>query len=171
MKAFSELLDRLVFTPRRSVKLRLIQDYFSRAEDPDRGWALAALTGQLSFPGAKPAIIRALVETRADPVLFRWSYDYVGDLAETAALVWPARPEINHEPRLGEVAELLQSASRSEVPGLLRPGWTASIRPGAGPAEAYHRGLRVGVSNAWPRRRWRNSVGKRWPRSRKSGTG
>lgn len=147
MKAFSELLDRLVFTPRRSVKLRLIQDYFSRAEDPDRGWALAALTGQLSFPGAKPAIIRALVETRADPVLFRWSYDYVGDLAETAALVWPARPEINHEPRLGEVAELLQSASRSEVPGLLE-AWLDGLDPAGRWAllKLITGGLRVGVS-------------------------
>src|SRR5690625_2880365 len=147
LKAFSELLDRLVFTPRRSVKLRLIQDYFSRAEDPDRGWALAALTGQLSFPGAKPAIIRALVETRADPVLFRWSYDYVGDLAETAALVWPARPEINHEPRLGEVAELLQSASRSEVPGLLE-AWLDGLDPAGRWAllKLITGGLRVGVS-------------------------
>jgi len=147
LKAFSELLDRLVFTPRRSVKLRLIQNYFSHTEDPDRGWALAALTGQLRFPGAKPAIIRALTETRIDPVLFRWSYDYVGDLAETVALVWPAQPGINHEPRLAEVADLLQGASRSEVPGLLE-AWLDGLDPTGRWAllKLITGGLRVGVS-------------------------
>lgn len=147
MKAFAELLDGLVFTPRRTVKLRLIQDYFSRAADPDRGWALGALTGQLGFPGAKPAVVRALAETRVDPVLFRWSYDYVGDLAETVALIWPVRPGINHEPELAEVAEQLQAASKAEVPGLLE-AWLDGLDPTGRWAllKLITGGLRVGVS-------------------------
>jgi len=147
VKAFSELLDRLVFTPRRNMKLRLIQDYFSRVPDPDRGWALAALTGQLRFPAAKPAAIRGLAETRGDPVLFRWSYDYVGDLAEATALFWQARPGINHEPSLGEVADLLQKASRAEVPGLLE-AWLDGLDPDGRWAllKLITGGLRVGVS-------------------------
>ncbi|WP_204336396.1 hypothetical protein, partial [Proteus mirabilis] len=56
----------------------------------ERGYALAAMTGALSFSEAKPALIRGLVEERVDPELFRLSHNYVGDLAETAALIWPA---------------------------------------------------------------------------------
>ncbi len=90
MKRFATLLDALVFTPTRNGKLRLLADYFANAPDPDRGWALAALTESLSFAGVKPSQVRALVATRVDPELFEWSYDFVGDLAETVSLIWPA---------------------------------------------------------------------------------
>ena len=90
MKRFGALLDGLVYMPSRTGKLRLMQDYFMHAPDPDRGWALAALAGTLDLPTAKPAALRALIESRVDPVLFALSYDYVGDLAETIALAWPA---------------------------------------------------------------------------------
>ena len=51
--------------------------------------AVAALAGDLSLPNVTPSRIRGIVEERVDPVLFRLSYDYVGDLAETIALIWP----------------------------------------------------------------------------------
>ena len=89
MNDFAELLDRLAYEPRRNAKLRLLQDYFAKTPDPERGYALAAMTGTLSFREAKPALIRGLVEARIDPVLFRLSHNYVGDLAETTALIWP----------------------------------------------------------------------------------
>ena len=90
MRAFAALLDRLVLTPQRTVKLRLMTDYFRDTPDPDRGFALAALTGDLDIPSVKPAMLRAMVTARVDEVLFATSYDYVGDLAETIALIWPA---------------------------------------------------------------------------------
>ena len=90
MNAFAHLLDRLAYEPRRNAKLRLLQDYFAKTPDPERGYALGAMTGTLSFREAKPALIRGLVEARIDPVLFRLSHNYVGDLAETTALIWPA---------------------------------------------------------------------------------
>src|SRR3979411_787267 len=89
MNRFAELLDRLAYEPSRNNKLRLITKYFREVEDPDRGYALAALTGALSFKHAKPSLIRDLIAARPDPVLFALSYDYVGDLSETAALMWP----------------------------------------------------------------------------------
>src|SRR6201996_2480523 len=119
MKAFARLLDQLAFTPARNAKLTLLRDYLSHAPDPERGWALAALTGTLSFDAAKPAFIRQAAEARLDPLLFSLSYDFVGDLAETVALVWPAQPGANREPELPEVVDALKSASRREVPQLL----------------------------------------------------
>src|ERR1700693_6124970 len=89
MNRFAELLDRLAYEPGRNNKLRLITAYFRNIEDPDRGYALAALTGALSFKHAKPGLIRDLIADRTDPVLFAFSYDYVGDLSETVALMWP----------------------------------------------------------------------------------
>jgi len=90
MNRFAELLDRLAYEPGRNAKLRLIADYLRHTPDPDRGWALAALTGALSFKHAKGGMIRALIAERTDPALFALSYDYVGDLSETVALMWPS---------------------------------------------------------------------------------
>jgi ATP-dependent DNA ligase len=89
MNRFARLLDRLAYEPGRNNKLRLLTNYFREVEDPDRGYALAALTGALSFKHAKPGLIRDLIAERTDPVLFGLSYDYVGDLSETVALMWP----------------------------------------------------------------------------------
>jgi DNA ligase-1 len=145
MNRFAALMDRLVYEPRRNAKLRLLVDYFRHTPDPDRGWALAAMTDALMFKEAKPNVIRGLVEERVDPVLFGMSYHYVGDLAETAALIWPApssgasdrdagrdgdRPGSGallhgqghnhppaHVPSLTEVVEGLATLGKSELPG------------------------------------------------------
>ena len=101
MNRFAELLDRLAYEPGRNNKLRLITAYFREASDPDRGYALAALTGALSFKHAKPGLIRDLIADRTDPVLFALSYDYVGDLSETVALMWPKAHSSPLLPRSG----------------------------------------------------------------------
>ncbi len=119
MIAFAELLERLVFTPSRLAKIALLRHYFATAPDPDRGFGLAAITGELGFEAAKPGLIRALVETRTDPVLFGWSYDYVGDLAETVALVWPAGESNSAAPVLSEVVQTLATSPKSELPGIV----------------------------------------------------
>jgi DNA ligase-1 len=123
MKAFSDLLDQLIYTRSRNAKLQLIGHYLKTTPDPDRGWALATLTGDLSIAAVRPSVIRALVETRVDPVLFGMSYDYVGDLAETIALIWPASPaSVSHdmpEPSLSEVVSRLQTLRRQEVHGVM----------------------------------------------------
>src|SRR5919205_1331781 len=98
MNRFAALLDRLAYEPSRNAKLRLMTEYFRETPDPERGYALAAITGALSFRHAKPGIIRALIAERADPVLFELSWDYVGDLSETVALMWPASPRTRSVP-------------------------------------------------------------------------
>jgi DNA ligase 1 len=120
MNRFAELLDRLAYEPGRNNKLRLLSNYFRATEDPDRGFALAALTGALSFKHAKPGLIRDLIADRTDPVLFALSYDYVGDLSETAALMWPkaALPLHNNPPppTLTEVVTTLRTLGKTELP-------------------------------------------------------
>ena len=95
MTRFAELLNRLAFEHSRNAKLRLMTDYFRNTSDPERGYALAAITGALSFQHAKPNVIRTLIAQRTDPKLFALSYDYVGDLSETVALLWPAPGQLN----------------------------------------------------------------------------
>ncbi len=120
MTPFARLLTGLVFTPSRNAKLRLLVRYFDAAPDPDRGWALAAISGGLALRAAQPSLIRSLVEERVDPELFRLSYDYVGDLAETVSLIWPtAARGGDHGLGLAEVVTALAAASRSDFPGLL----------------------------------------------------
>ena len=103
MKQFAELLDRLAYTPSRNDKLRLLADYFAATPDPDRGWTLAALTDGLFFRLPLRRILGEMIEARIDPVLFGLSRDYVGDTAETIALVWG-------EPRSGFAGETLAKA-------------------------------------------------------------
>jgi DNA ligase-1 len=149
MNKFAELLDRLAYEPGRSNKLRLIADYLRTTPDPERGYALAALTGALSFQHAKAGVIRALIAERTDPVLFELSYDYVGDLSETVALMWPADPakRPNAVPSLSDVIEMLSTLGKSQLPaqlarwldGLDETGRWALLKLVTG-------GLRIGVS-------------------------
>ena len=146
MTPFAHLLERLAFTPARNAKLRLIGDYLASTPDPDRGWALAALTGDLKLRALTPSLLRGMVEERVDAELFRLSYDFVGDLAETIALIWPG-PQQGGALRLSHVVETLQHTGKTELPALIA-GWLDSL----GPSERYALlklgtgALRVGVS-------------------------
>src|SRR5690606_18443339 len=117
---FAALLDRLAYEPRRNAKLTLMADYFRDTPDPERGWALAALTGALSFKHAKPNLVRTLIGERTDPYLFQLSRDYVGDMAETVALMWPAAARgTRHVPTLTEIVAGLHETSKLDLPNRL----------------------------------------------------
>jgi len=124
MRAFSQLLDDLVYTRSRNTKLKLIGDYLKETPDPDRGYGLAALTGTLDIPHIKPAAVRALVAERIDPVLFTMSRDYVGDTSETISLLWPTPP--GEPPDMDDATisismaiNRLRSAGKMEAPRVL----------------------------------------------------
>src|SRR4051812_34939193 len=122
MNRFAELLDRLAYEPGRNNKLRLITAYFRESQDPDRGYALAAMTGALSFKHAKASLIRDLITARSDPVLFGHAYDYVGDLSETVALMWPKTAALTNNPpppTLTEVVITLAGLPKKELPAQL----------------------------------------------------
>jgi len=150
MHAFSALLDRLIYTRSRNAKLKLIADYLRVTPDPDRGWAMAALTGDLDLPAVKPAIIRAMVDERVDPVLFRMSRDYVGDTAETVSLIWPdplVLPDGDADLSLSGIVDRLKTLSRSDSPAVL-----ADLLDRLSPEERFAMlkmatgALRIGVS-------------------------
>jgi DNA ligase-1 len=151
MNRFAELLDRLAYEPARNNKLRLITDYFRSTPDPERGWALAALTGALSFPHAKAGLIRSLIAERTDPVLFELSYDYVGDLSETVALMWPAprapSPQEGGEISLTAVIETLATLGKAQLPQQLARWLDALDETGRWALiKLVTGGLRIGVS-------------------------
>src|SRR6185503_5537116 len=149
MNRFAALLDRLAYEPSRNAKLRLLTGYFRETPDPDRGYALAAITGALSFRHAKPGIIRALIAERTDPMLFELSYDYVGDLSETVALMWPADPanRPNAVPSLSEVIETLSTLGKSQLPAQLARWLDALDETGRWALlKLVTGGLRIGVS-------------------------
>jgi DNA ligase 1 len=152
VRAFSQLLDDLVYTRSRNTKLRLIGDYLKETSDPDRGYGLAALTGTLDIPAVKHAAVRAIAEERVDPVLLYMSRDYVGDMAETVALLWPKPmgepPEVDDASiSISQAVERLRSASRMDAPRVLAAildhldasGRFALLKLATG-------GLRVGIS-------------------------
>ena len=120
MEAFAALVDSLVYTRSRNGKLKLIADYLRATPDPDRGWALAALTDGLDFPAVKGAAVRGLLLERVDPVLYALSRDFVGDTAETASLLWPEpdRPP-GPPPSVGEAVETLHATTRNSAAATL----------------------------------------------------
>jgi DNA ligase 1 len=152
MNRFAELLNRLAYEPARNAKLRLITDYFRSTPDPERGWALAALTGALSFPHAKAGLIRSLITERTDPVLFALSYDYVGDLSETVALMWPTANAAtqNEKPddlSLTTVVETLSTLGKTQLPKQLAQWLDALDETGRWALiKLVTGGLRIGVS-------------------------
>ncbi|MET0589408.1 MAG: cisplatin damage response ATP-dependent DNA ligase [Novosphingobium sp.] len=116
MEAFAALLDALVYTRSRNNKLALIADYLRRTPDPDRGWALAALTDGLDFPAVKASTIRNLLNDRVDSMLFALSRDYVGDTAETASLLWPEPIATTAPvPSVSEAVDALAGMTRATV--------------------------------------------------------
>jgi DNA ligase 1 len=148
LNAFAALLDALAFEPRRNGKIALLIRYLRETPDPERGHALAAMTGSLSFPHAKAGLIRTLIAERTDPALFALSYDYVGDLSETVALLWPVTPiDQAVAPRLSEIIAALSARHRKDMPALLA-GWLDGLQETGRWAllKLITGGLRVGVS-------------------------
>ena len=151
MKRFAKLLENLLFTPSRNAKIIAMVEYFENTPDPDRGFALGAITRDLSLNNLKPAQLRTLTKSRVDPGLFDMSYDYVGDMAETISLIWPKHPshELNRQelPQLGELISTLQTKSKIELQDYVTELLDcASVTERWAIIKMVTGGLRVGVS-------------------------
>jgi DNA ligase 1 len=147
MKRFAQLLELLALTPSRNRKLTALTQYFRETPDPDRGYALAVLTGALTFRNVKPALLRETVLREVDETLFAMSYDYVGDLGETIALIWPHHGEQSDLPSLTELIKLFNTTSKSELPKLIAALLTrAGINERWAVVKLATGALRIGVS-------------------------
>ena len=153
MEDFAALIDALIYTRSRNEKLRLIAEYLRTTADPDRGWALAALTDGMDFPAVKSSTIRTIMKERIDPVLWSLSRDFVGDTAETASLLWEtgqigASGDVEAPPSVSEAVAILSAMTRKtapvELPALLdrldAPGRFALLKLATG-------AMRIGVSS------------------------
>ena len=146
MKHFARLLEKLILTPSRNRKLETLANYFASTPDPDRGYALAAITRDLSLRNLKAGTLKELTRERVDPVLFDLSYDYVGDMAETIALIWPTCRS-GELPGLTEFIQQVETTSKTELSQVV--GGLLDI---ANPNERWALiklvtgGLRIGVS-------------------------
>ncbi len=148
MERFAALVDALIYTGSRNGKLALIADYLRATPDPDRGWALAALTDGLDFKAVKSSTIRNLLMERVDPVLWSLSRDFVGDTAETASFLWPEpQGPVPPPPTVSEAVAALSGMTRTTAPAELSrlldrldsTGRYALLKLATG-------GMRVGVS-------------------------
>ena len=148
MRRFAQLLELLALTPSRNRKIEALTAYFRETPDPDRGIALAILTGGLSFKNVKPAVLKEVVLGEVDPHLFALSYDYVGDLGETIALIWPHHGHDDEPlPALSELVSLFNLTSKAELPKLIATLLTrASINERWALVKFATGALRIGLS-------------------------
>ena len=173
MQAFATLLDRLVYTRSRNAKLKLIADYLVATPGSRPRLGTGGADRWLDLKAVQPKLVRTLLEERVDPVLLAMSYDYVGDLAETAALLWPEPPTPPAPPpSLDEVVKRLQHLGRTEAPAALRAlldrldssGRFALLKLATGRCGSASR-------PGWRRRRSRSRSASRSTPSRRCGTG
>ena len=117
MFRFANLLEHLIFTKGRNDKITHIKNWIKNSEDKDLGWGLAAICGEIKLSKVKPSLIKKIINMHVDKKLFELSYDYIGDLAETAALIWPQKSQENKDtimPSLTNVINKLVKADKNE---------------------------------------------------------
>ena len=119
MREFSQLINQLILTRSRNRKIELLNYYFKNTKNPDRGLSLAILTGNLKIKNISISKIKEMIKKEVDPELFDLSYDYVGDLAETIALIWPYKKK-GTVPKLDFIIDELESSSTTNITKLIK---------------------------------------------------
>jgi DNA ligase-1 len=91
VKDFAELYDALDETTRTGEKVEALTRYFTRASSADAAWAVYFLIGRKPRQAVPSKKLRAWAAEAAEVPdwLFDESYDAVGDVAETVALLLP----------------------------------------------------------------------------------
>jgi DNA ligase 1 len=100
MKAFAQLFDALDASTRTNDKVAALAAYFRDAAAEDACWAVYFLTGNRPRQAVPSKKLHDIAATAAGiPAwLFAESYDAVGDIAETIALVLPPPTEASNLP-------------------------------------------------------------------------
>ncbi len=118
MKHFTRLFVALDETTKTNEKVSAMSDYFSTCSPADGAWTIYLLTGRKLRQLVPTARLAECVKERAglSDWLFGESYDAVGDLAETIALLLPP-PNNNSDVPLREWVEerLMPLRTKSDV--------------------------------------------------------
>ena len=64
-------------------------NYFNTQPQINKIWALSILSKSFASKFIKVKDVKELLKEKVDEDMFLYSYDYVGDLAETFSLLWP----------------------------------------------------------------------------------
>ena len=91
MKAFADMFRQVDQTTKTNEKIAALVEFFTRAPEEDKIWAIALFTGRRPRRTVKTSLLRewAAKEAGVPDWLFEESYHVVGDLAETIALLLP----------------------------------------------------------------------------------
>lgn len=115
MKKFAQLFAQLDQTTKTLKKVEYLVSYLNEADDQDKLWAIAILSHRRPKRTVKTSLLRAWASEIANvPLwLFEESYHVVGDLAETIALVLPAKTQ-QHSKRLTDWIDIIKSLDKKE---------------------------------------------------------
>lgn len=128
MKAFAELYARLDATSSSNAKLQAMQEYFAEAPPADAAWAVYFLAGGRPRQIVPTRVLRELATQLSglSDWLFEESYQTVGDLAETIALLLPDSQHVSDQGLawwLEEQLLPLRGLPPSELAERLPPLW------------------------------------------------
>ncbi len=116
MKAFAQLFLSLDETNKTNEKVKVLKDYFNAVPDTDKMHMLALFTGQRGKRQINATLVRNwAIEASHIPVwLFEESYQVVGDLAETMALLMPQNTGGSNKTLTEWIAEINALADKTE---------------------------------------------------------
>src|SRR3954470_17458160 len=116
MKAFAQLFLSLDETNKTNEKVKVLKDYFNSVPDTDKMHMLALFTGRKPKRVINATQIRTwATEITNIPIwLFEESYQVVGDLAETMALLMPQNTNSSSKTLTEWIAEINSLANKTE---------------------------------------------------------
>ena len=147
---FSNLLYNLLLNSSKKKKIDFLSNYFQSQTQENKIRALSILSKSFVNKLVKVKDIKELLKGKVDEDLFLYSYDYVGDLAETFSLLWPKdkSKKINSHSLSSFMSSLEKQTSKDDLIIFLTNHFNNCL-----PNEIYTTikillgGLRVGVSN------------------------
>jgi len=129
LKAFAQLFSDLDQTNNTNAKVAILKGYLAAASDQDRLWTLALITHRRPKREVNTTLLRTWANEMANisEWLFQESYDVVGDLAETIALLLPL-PTKSHDKGLSEWIDkliLLKDQKEDQKKAFIIGAWQA----------------------------------------------
>lgn len=116
MKHFAMLIEELDKTNKTHGRIAALCKYFSNADDGDKPWAIAILTGRRPKRPVTTTLLRSwAAELSGVPEwLFEESYHVVGDLAETIALLVKGQGNSANRPLQAYMQDIIMLGSADE---------------------------------------------------------